>query len=680
VRSPREHVAGRAKVLAATSVLVLVATALSARLPDPTEDDVRERLSEALAGAAVEDFVWLPSRGRVDDLVEGRGVVVLAVKPGELADVHVARVALWQGRPLRVLGAQPVLPTPLGRERALAARGSRFAYVVERDGVDETVVVADADSPTVFALTSDVALGRVDALGLDDTHVLARLTRGSRAVGLAAPLEQLPAHGFAEVARVHAGVHPATLETRVAEGLTSFEGEPRLSLVEGHPAIVERGSASDGLRLFDGRQLTFELVPGFGSRSDTGARSRGLASRGGAIVAAYELVGLDGGGFAGSRSFSAVDGTEPVLSSRKGELRIGLGAPADAEVAIPLASASPEEDLASLCTTHDGHLAMAWSRPSRALPETCEVVVTFRGAFVAVAEAETVTTSGSANPVLVIRAAERGPARVGDGDSQLVWNAEGSLGPPPSFLPAVFRAEMEALGAKVTLFQLDATRFDFRWVVGSAEKSHRLGGSFEVGVPAGSPPLQLGLLAGTGKRRKPRGLVSFGNHGHPFSLEEGVLLAGDGWIDVQRGKDLPRVPQGTLCVGRTGSRVAGGAAAPALGVVPGGVGTNETCDASELPLSVVDGGPSERSRTRGPLQSRADLCLVQGHVVLVAQSEFDSHEANATVLTELGCDRAVSLDRGSEHPSSLMRSPPSDLTWLGAFERPLLGRARSDAR
>lgn len=647
MRPPHEHVVGRAKVLASTSVIVLVATILSGRLPAPSEDDVRERLSEALGGGVVEDFVWLPSRGRIDDLVEGRSVAVLAAKPGELSDVHVARVALWQGRPLRVLGAQPVLPTSLGRERALVARGNRFAYVVERGGVDETVVIADDASPTVLALASDVPLGRVEAIGLDDARLLARLTRGSRAVGLEAPLEQLPAHGFVEVARVAAGVHPATFETRETEGITSFDGEPRSSLVDGHPAIVERGSASEGLRLFDGRQLTFELVPGFGGRSDTGARSKGLASQGGAVLAAYALVGLSGGGVAGQRSFSAVDTTEPVLSTHRGELRLGLGAPAEADVAIPLASASPDGDLAALCVTRDGHLAMAWSPSSPALPETCEVVATFRGTFAALAEVE-MATSGTAHPALLVRAAERGPSRLGP---ELAWSVEGSHSPPPSFLPAVFRAETEALGAKVTLFQIDARRFGFRWVVGSAEKSHRLGGTFKVGAPAEGPPLQFGVLAGTGKRRKPRGLVSFGNHGHPFSLEEGVLLGGDGWLEVQRGKDLP---EGAPCSGRA-------------------------CDASELPLSVVDGGPSERSRTRGPLQSRADLCVVQGHVVVVAQSEFDSHEANATVLTQLGCDRAVSLDRGSEHPSSLLRSPPPELTWLGAFERPLLGRARRDA-
>jgi hypothetical protein len=66
--------------------------------------------------------------------------------------------------------------------------------------------------------------------------------------------------------------------------------------------------------------------------------------------------------------------------------------------------------------------------------------------------------------------------------------------------------------------------------------------------------------------------------------------------------------------------------------------------------------------------------------VLVAQSEFDSHEANATVLTELGCDRAVSLDRGSEHPSALVATPGPELTWLGGLERPLVGRVRAGAR
>jgi hypothetical protein len=652
VRPPHEHVVGRAKVLAAAGVIVVVATGLLGRLPPPSEDDVREHLSEALAGAVVEDFVWLPTRGSMGDLIEGRRVAVLAAKPGELADVYVARVALWQGVPLRVLGAQPVLPTSLGRERSLVARGSRFAYVVERDGVDETVVVADDEAPTVFALASDVALGRVDALGLDDTRLLARMSRGSRVFGLDAPLEALPEHGFVAVKRVLDGAYPATFEIKEAEGVTTFEGEARLSLVDGHPAIVERGGPSDGLRLFDGRQLTFELIPGWAARSDTGARSRRRASPG-AVVAAYELVGLSGGGVAGPRVLTAVDPSEPVLAARRGELRLGLGAPTDAEVAIPLVAGSPDGALAALCVTRDGHLAMAWSgsAPGSALPSTCGAVATFRGGFNSVVDLERIASSGTAHPSLVVRAAERGPWSAADADPELAWSAQAAHSPPPTFLPAAFRAETEALGAKVTLFQLDATRYDFRWIVGTGEKSHRLGGSFTIGVPPASAPTRFGVSAGTGKRRSPRGLISFGNHGHPFSLEEGVLLGGDGWLEVQRGKD---VPQAAPCGGRA-------------------------CDASELPLSVVDGGPSERARTRGPLQSRVDLCVVRGHVVLVAQSEFDSHEANATVLTELGCDRAVSFDRGSEHPSAFVPSPAPELTWLAGLDRPLLGRARTDS-
>jgi hypothetical protein len=490
-------VVGRAKILASAGLLVLVATVFAGRLPGPTEDDVRAQLSEALSGAVVEDFVWLPTRGRAGDLLEGRSVAVLAAKPGELADVYVARVALWQGAPLRVVGVEPVLPTSLGRERALVARGTRFAYVVERDGVDETVVLADAAAPQVFALTSDSALGRVEGLGLE---------RGGRAFGLEAPLEELAAHGFVAVDRALPGVHPATLERREAEGVTSFEGEPRSSPVDGHPAIVERGSPSEGLRLFDGRQHTFELLPGWGARSDTGARSRGRSSPGGAVVAAYELVGLAGGGVAGPRLFTIVDATEPVLSARGGELRLGLGSPPDAEVTIPLRSVAPEGDLAALCATRDGHLAMAWSRSrsSADLPDSCEVVATFRGGFHPVADLEAAATVGTVHPALLVRAAERGPRRVGDGEPELVWSPEPLLSSPPPFLPAVSRSETESLGARVTLFQIDATRFDFRWVVGSSEKSHRLGGTFEAGVPPGAAPVRFGIPAGTGTPSRSR--------------------------------------------------------------------------------------------------------------------------------------------------------------------------------
>jgi hypothetical protein len=226
------------------------------------------------------------------------------------------------------------------------------------------------------------------------------------------------------------------------------------------------------------------------------------------------------------------------------------------------------------------------------------------------------------------------------------WVAATSGLPEPRFLPAISTASATLFGATVTVHHIDTRRFAWTLVAGAEERSHRRGGQFtKTLVEADAARARLAVGLGVGKRKGPRGLRIDGTTGHGFSQKEGLLLAGSA-LRLVKGADLDPEAQPD--------------------------------DACELPFTAVDSRLVELARERGPLQVRVDGCLRGDGALLLAQSEFDSHEANATLLTQLGCESVFAFDRGAEHASFFVTDDaargPFDDTVLVGLEQPLKGR------
>ena len=255
--------------------------------------------------------------------------------------------------------------------------------------------------------------------------------------------------------------------------------------------------------------------------------------------------------------------------------------------------------------------------------------------------------SGKAYPVLRFHRREDVPSPPAPHDSQ--WEPDGSAQPEPAFAPAIYRASVDSLGTRVDLRLFMPGRFD--WVVraGDKEKTHRLGGEFKKSLEEAERSrafVAIGL--GIGKRRGPLGLRVSGSTGHGFHHQGALIVAEPSGLVVRVSKAPD--PEG---------------------------------DATEAPLTAEGGALLPASRERGPLQARADLCVLEDGTVLYAQAEFDSHEPTATVLSELGCSAVAALDRGTDEAAwSEMRdhlAPAHEATALFALARPTFGSVRADA-
>jgi hypothetical protein len=243
-------------------------------------------------------------------------------------------------------------------------------------------------------------------------------------------------------------------------------------------------------------------------------------------------------------------------------------------------------------------------------------------------------------PTLVAVRSRHGPT-IAAPDGQWATLALGQ--PTPAWLPAVYTSRTEVLGASVEVTLIDPSRFDWTIRAGTDERSHRLGGDFPEKLSdadQGRAKLAFGL--GVGKRRSPAGLRIDGSTGHRFRNEGGLLIVGSGRLTLL-GTDRPAgEPQD---------------------------------DGTELPVTVEDGELTTDARKRGPRQLRADLCVVPGGALL-AQATFDSHEATATVLRNMGCKLVLGLDRGADRESwtSTEKPGPFETTALVGLDRALKGR------
>lgn len=665
----RGHARSRAGVVAGGVALVLVSGAI--RLPAYDEATVERLLGAAVGGeVAAGDLMWEPSRGWLEDLTSGRPVVFLGrAEAGAPRDLYRARVSvLPSGRPLAVRSHEALTTTPQGDESDLVVSGGRALFATRFSGKVESVTAWPLEGggrPTTIGAGAPASTA---AFRLEGSELSLWLdgSRGSLIdldAGAAVAGEWLPVRNGAIARRPERAAPPALAGGgQAAEAPLPPAGYvAAVTLVPGgEPAISVRTSESLTAVVADGRQLSFEIVLGTRAPATvTGhvpvpeARPAGV----GPIVMALELVNGEesagGGAFDTNGWLGPMLPGRPTIASIAGRLQLGAWGLGPWErtahdMGIQWSGDAARAGRHALCVTAGGHLAAAWADgtedPAGALPASCLRVATGAGAVQSFDYGASLELPSAPERTLIVARARdlspRAPAPKGTS-----WLASPVGQPTPSFLAGLRQASASALGEHVEVMHLDGSRFDWAVVAGKSERGPRKGGApFTSALSAADAArARFAVSLGVGTRRTLRGLRISGATGHPFARKEG-LLAVRGPLQLGWARDDD--PEA----------VAG--------------------DAAELPLTLRDGQVSSAGRERGPRQRRLDLC-VSGGEVLVASSEFDSHEANATILGQLGCQLAVALDRGAEREGwwrvATDAAGPFEETALVALDHPLDG-------
>jgi hypothetical protein len=523
------------------------------------------------------------------------------------------------------LGATTAIQTRIPSDLA----GSAGELRLELDGA--RVLVGDARSEPL-----DLA-----ALGRDDTRTVAL---GPRADALGPP--------------------PAIL---VGSPATSDFPPRGFSSPDAHAAFVEGRGPDAWAVALDGRQLEFSILPGTRfPHVETGAFVASTAIDPSRVVAVWPLPdeGPRGQGRWLGASLGLADEPRaawPALGlGPAGDLGLGpldaLDEPTRWPTAIPLGSRS-RPGATALCATAGGALVLAGA--TRAIEAAsswlgdCALQVVLPGEADAVLvgdAARSRTVSRHESALLVATTRSELPRLVGLPES--AWAPLETGAASPAWIPSVARAELVELGTRVEVYRVDASRFAWTIVPGADERAHRLGGTFERALASAEQPrARLAIGLATGKRRATRGLRTRGSTGLRF-----------------RGLDA------ALGVGTRGELVVGRADEVELA----------SDEATELPVTVEDHQLRTAARERGPVQPRADLCVLDDGRMLAAFATFDSHEPTAAVLARAGCRRAVALDRGTERPAWVRlgaeAAGPFNDTALVALDRPMMGRVLAIAR
>ncbi len=664
-----KHLASRGRVLLGGALAALLGAAYSVLLPERTEAAVAERLA-ACHGGVVEptDFVWEPSRGWFDDLFRGRRVLFLArAAADEPRDVFRATVHVTPfGHSLRARALVRITDTADADERALLASGTFAAFAAHWNGAYRSIsLLSLRDDPELTSANLRSPAARL-ALEIGGGELVAAWDTGATALDLGAA-STVGGEPLAWVARPVPAPERRVFEPAVVErgasqdaGFSTAGYEPAVVLAPGRePAVALRRHGESEALLLDGRQLAFSLVVGRSEpTSNTGFVASGRSELSGTRHVAVITLPAAGGALEGEAFVSPFAPAAPTLmATRRGALRVGswswpVGeAPAEFPRAVALGSSTSQAGGHALCVTAGGHLALISSGSARPdallslLPSGCVLSVHGHGAIAAMrvgdqldlpepSEQSLLIASESTVDGLALPLTPAGfaPATVGQ--------------PTPTFLPALHERAISMLGAEVSVLRLDPTRYDFGLLAGQEERSHRKGGQFPERLTegeAGRARLAFGL--GVGKRKKPRGLRIAGSFGHEPSRREAAIVAGPGAVRVIHGAEIDKLP-------------------PQL-------------DVTEVPLTAAAGELVAKARERGPLQQRADLCVTPAGELLIAQAEFDSHEATASSLLRLGCQVVVALDRGAERPAWKAAGDkaqgPFATTALVAFDRPLQG-------
>ncbi len=230
------------------------------------------------------------------------------------------------------------------------------------------------------------------------------------------------------------------------------------------------------------------------------------------------------------------------------------------------------------------------------------------------------------------------------------WEVDAAKQPSPAYLPAIFTATLNELGAQVHLTAFMPGRFTFHLRAGHRELANRLGGGWQTELPSGDLARALAAIGvGAGRKKSARGLATDGSIGLPFRADSGVLSVDARGISITKSDGFTPGPRG---------------------------------DATELPLTADQAKLRPEAREVGTMRPRAAACALDDGTFLVALTTFDTDEANTQALLALGCVRVVALDRGSHHSAFVSRAgaePPIekryDASALYALESPATGRA-----
>ncbi|MBL8743844.1 MAG: hypothetical protein JNK04_22200, partial [Myxococcales bacterium] len=624
---------------------------------------------------ATDDYVWEPSRGWLSDLVGGRGVVFLARHSAEEPrDAYRARVRVTPGgRPLSLRDSERLTASAIGDEGDLVVAGGYAGFTTRFDGHCQsvtTVSLVDGSPRSAVAFphppaSADFEIRSGELLVAWDQQVTVfDLANGVAVAGTPLPFLRLPALSADDAVGSESITRWAPTEGGTPFPPPGFTGA-RVLAPGREPAIATLESGPIAGVALDGRQLRFAVVPGpLAPHSATGfhAAGEGVPNPGNAkLVFAMPIpmrpAPKSGGAFVNGDWIGPIEAGRIVVGTTAGgELVLGgwsLGPwelPPEANAGVQWSGGAGTGGRHAVCATPSGSFVVVWSATAAddalraAMSPACSVAFVAPGMVEGAQWEGDISDKASNGPLLLAWAASVEPSVAAPKGSQWL-PAEGSL-PAPAFLPAVYRARTEGLGAAITISEIDASRFDWRIIAGREERSHRKKGTFPETLPdSDRGRAKIAFSLGTGKRKRPRGLRIAGSIGHDFSHKEPVLAATDGLLSLVGGGVLP--DSGDAC--ELASTISGG----------------ELLDAARAPL---------------PRQAVADLCVLPGGRVLVAESTFDSHEATAGALLALGCESAVALDRGSERAAwrrdGAEAAGPFETTALVGLERPLVGVVR----
>jgi hypothetical protein len=471
---------------------------------------------------------------------------------------------------------------------------------------------------------------------------------------------------------------------------SSLEGAPAAAALA---AATPAGGSRAWVRVvaLDARQLELVLVPGQAAPAvEAGPHGFGELPGGDDLVALFNGVspsmGMDAGMTVDGRIFaqpvlgrptfipSAPEGPRLIAwdgsASLRGSLRQSGVEAGDQELA----------ERSSLCVTGSGHLAYAYgvrARPSdlsaALAPLGCRGTMPLASSPgpVGFARPRAASAGGGLEPIdpmmsfppplpergsrddffAVVRRSSRLSPELDEGS----WLIDRGVQPAPAWLAAVHEATLVKLGVQVRVLRLAPMRFLFRLRAGTREIVARGAPSLPTrleGDDVGAASVAVAL--GIGRRRGPSGLTIDGSVG--LQLRGGGTLARLVADPRQRALHL---------------------LGPADAEAPPGA------DVTELPLLVEARELLAHARELGQRVARGALCVVEDGTVLIATTTFDSHEAAARALLDLGCSRVAALDRGAYASALVERAMPDrtlpaehESTTLYAVGAPMGGVAR----
>jgi hypothetical protein len=297
-----------------------------------------------------------------------------------------------------------------------------------------------------------------------------------------------------------------------------------------------------------------------------------------------------------------------------------------------------------LCRTRAGYLVYGWSRAAsaRALADALSLAGCSDAIALATGSPSAMATFGSeGGGVPATAAMDAATARFLEGaetdlfylvrhdprpriEGDHRWTPDGGESAPPAWLAAVHRTTVEKLGAAVELHAFAPERFAWQIRPGEREVVGETASASLSAEEQARALVAIGL--GVANRRdNQRGLTLDGVQSLPLRPDLGVLTTSP-------------LPAGELAIARTLEEMA----------PPG--------DASELVLLLEAGEIRSEARKLGRRRSRAAGCLLGDGTFLVATARADSAEPIAVALAELGCRRAVDLDRGRQPSASMHRA------------------------